>query len=219
MAVDAALLNTMRESLLANHAQNAVAVRPAPGGGPKQLSIRHMEIMDYLMANPRVKLGDVAKHFGVTPGWLSQIIHSDAFQKMLVEKQGIAFHETVLSIREKMELAAHQTLDRLLEVIPQEQEASTLGNVAEGLLDRLGFGSKAGAPNTVINNNVTVLANELKEAQAHIRGRGATLEIGLGGKPVALSGEGSPAVGEADYIPALPSPGTEGSKAADGGEV
>lgn len=219
MPVDAQLLTAMTQSIQASHAARELAVRPEPGGGPKSLSIRHMEIMDYLMANPQTKMGDVAKHFGVTPGWLSQIVHSDAFQKMLSEKQGIAFHETVLSIREKMELAAHQTLDRLLEVIPTEQEASTLGNVAEGLLDRLGFGSKAGAPSTVINNNVTVLANELREAQAHIYRRGATLEVGLGGKPVTLSGEDSPAMGEANSQAALPAPGAEGGEAKAGCEV
>ncbi len=111
----------------------------------QRVSIKHEAIMDYIMAFPTVKLGDVAKHFGVTQPWLSQIIHSDAFQEMYKGKAESAFSHTVLSLREKMETAAHIAMDRLLETLPFETEVSTISDVGESMLDRLGFSPKSPA--------------------------------------------------------------------------
>lgn len=144
----------------------------------KSLSVRHNEIMDYLMANPTTRLGDVARHFGVTQPWLSQIIHSDIFQASLREKQDVAFHHTVLSVREKIEHVAHMALDRLAETLPLESDTRTLNTVAENVLDRLGFGTKQISPSTTQNTTINVLSVELQEARA-LLGKAERPQIGV----------------------------------------
>lgn len=140
----------------------------------KRVSIRHEAIMDYLMCNPGMPLGNVAMHFGITQAWLSQIIHSDVFQEMLRKKQDIGFHHTVLPIKEKMLVVAHQALDRLVEELPLEKSASNLSSIAGDVLERLGYTSKAPAVqiNNQQNNTVTVLQEEIAAARA-LYGRAA----------------------------------------------
>ena len=165
----------------------------------QKVSIRHEAIMDYLMSYPKVKLGTVAEAFGVTQPWLSCVIHSDAFQEMLRTKQGIAFHDTVLPIREKMLNVAHQALDRLADQIPFEMESKNLSSIAGDVLERLGYTSKAPAVQINKQTNVTVLAGEIREAQALLGAvapqralEGISHEIG---GAEALQGEGIPFVG------------------------
>lgn len=224
---ETAIIEAVTQAINRNQAL-APLEQPPPGQGPKQLSIRHMEIMDFLMSNPRVKLGDVAARFGVTQGWLSQIIHSDAFQAMLAEKQSIAFHETVLPIREKMKNVAHLALDKLAEQLPKEQEVSTLSSVASSILDRLGYGTKP-APGTVINNTqVNVLRGELDEARKIMHSKvsrseviidGQCAPIGLGRTPTEVQGESVSLVGEALLESPIQSPGAANSAAEAGGAV
>lgn len=155
--------------------------------------------MDFLMTNPSVKLGDVAIQFGVTQAWLSTVIHSDAFQALLREKQDIAFHSTVLPVREKLMALAHQTLDRMQDMIPMETEVGILSRVAEGVLDRLGYGTKPSVLqiNNIQNNHTTVLKGELEEARLLMNQVSSLPLVSLGTIPsdsveVFIDGERSP---------------------------
>ena len=184
----------------------------------KSLSIAHQAIMDYLMAHPNERLQDVARHFDYTPQWLSQIIHSDAFQTMLRERQDGVFHHTVLPLREKMMATAHIAIDKLNELLPTVADARTARDITEGMLDRLGFGAKPiGGNNLTINQQNTTLimpsANEQEIAEARAlltQKRGPALGVTLNGHgvPLALPREGSASVGEA--LPAINLPFTEG---------
>jgi hypothetical protein len=136
----------------------------------QRVSHTHNAIMDYMLANPGVSLGEVAAHFKYSQPWLSCIIHSDAFQSLMREKQGVIFHTTVLPIREKLHAVGHQVLDRLAERIPLENDVAVLARTSEGVLDRLGFGSKTGGNTYILNqtNNtqVNTLRSELDNARA-----------------------------------------------------
>lgn len=177
----------------------------------KQVTIRHMAIMDYLMANPTVALGEVARHFGITQPWLSSVIHSDAFQAILKDKHEVAFHHTVLPLREKITHVAHQALDKLAQQLPLETDLRTINNVAENVLDRLGFGTKGAVVinNTnVQNTQINTLASELEEARA-LLGKAERPKIGVtidaSGKipTLALPHESAPNLGETNFSAAL----------------
>ena len=157
----------------------------------QRVSVKHEAIMEHLMTHPCVPLGAVAQHFGITQPWLSQVIHSDAFQEMLRDKQTIAFHHTVLPIREKMLNVAHQALDKLAETLPLETESRNLSAIAGDVLDRLGFGSKA--PSVQINQqniHVTNLRDEIAAAQALLGQAGAAppvLQVATNGSRTVLA--------------------------------
>lgn len=175
----------------------------------KSVSIRHEAIMQFLLANPQVRLQDVAKHFGITQGWLSQVIHSDAFQAMLRERQDVAFHTTVLPLREKMTLIAHQALDKLEVAIESESDTKVLSGIAEGVLDRLGYGTKA-APQMVnniqVNQQVNVLRSELEEARQLIGSKRSftSLEDAMNGVRAALPLPAEDRAGVGETLDATP---------------
>lgn len=197
----------------------------------KQVSIKHNEIMDYLMANPTIKLSDVASHFGMTQAWLSTVIHSDVFQTLLKSKQDIAFHHTILPLREKIERVAHQALDRVLETLPFETEVSQVAKVAQNALESLGFGAKPIGPGgNTYNFNGPVQVNgalraELEEARALI-GRKAVNslpppEVIIDGEraPIGIQSKDLARMGEAFGETSIPARATKADEAAKAGDL
>lgn len=176
--------------------------------GVQKVSVKHTEIMNFMLANPIIKLADVARHFGITQPWLSCIIHSEAFQAELATKQDQIFSGTVLPIKEKMMGIAHQALDQIADRMPLMKD-ETVANVADSVLDRLGFGSKAPVggpvvPGTVVQVNVN-LRQELEEARKLIGARSAVspvlpaLEVMVDGEPAPL-GIGGPSQVQESYL-------------------
>lgn len=181
------------------------------------LSHRHVAIVDYLLAHPQIRLGEVAQHFGYTQAWLSQIIHSDAFQNMLKEKEGAIFHHTVMPLREKMLATAHIAMDKLVDMLPGSIDIREVQSVGDSMLDRLGFGSKpvgAGASGTtnIQNNMIFPNANtaEIEAARELLRAKKSALGVQVDGfsVPLALPRESATLVGEVVQISGVSS--TEG---------
>ena len=111
----------------------------------QKVGTHHMAILDYIMANPTERKGDIAKKFGVTQSWLSIIINSHAFQDMLKERQNEFFGAVVVPLREKAMAVADMALEQLAEKIPVMSGPQAL-DTADKLLNRLGY-----APNTQAN--------------------------------------------------------------------
>lgn len=176
--------------------------------GVQKISVKHTEIMNFMLMNPTQKLADVAKHFGYTQPWLSCIIHSEAFQAQLSIQQEAIFNGTVLPIKEKMLAMAHQGLDQLSDRMPMMKE-ETVAKVTDSVLDRLGFGSKMNpsappAPGGQVNLTIN-LRQELEDARKLIGSRSAVqplpaLEVVVDGH-VAPIGLGRPAEVQAAGIP------------------
>lgn len=171
--------------------------------------------MDWLMAHPELDMGACAKEFGITQGWLSQIVHSDVFQEQLRLKQGVAFHHSVLPIREKMLATAHKALDQLETNLPLEKDPSTLADISSTLLDRLGFSPKAPAggntTNVQVNNYVQAQKDEVQRARDLYGSAPANMQV-IGehnGRPTlalprAVQGTDYPGVGSVDTGASLP---------------
>lgn len=131
--------------------------------GPQSLAPVHVQIMDYILANPHVNYSEVAAHFGYTQGWLSQIIHSDAFQAMLAEKQVEMFGDIKLTVKDRITGLAHESLRRLAEKVTAEQDIEKVANVADLALKAMGFGAKSSAPAVGApigqQNNLTIVGS------------------------------------------------------------
>jgi len=182
----------------------------------QKLSTRHIDILNYLIANPMVKLGDVAAHYGMTQPWLSQVIHSDAFQRMLKERQDDVFHHTVLPLKEKLTALAHQALDKLSDRVAAETDTKEVREVATSALDRIGFSPKSGpqapAGNTLVLINVE--RERLAKARALIGRREPLL---LENQPNALQANTESFLGRLTGQTALPAFTPEDSSAEEGG--
>ena len=128
----------------------------------QKVSIKHDAILDYLLVNPAEKLGDVAKHFDVSQAWLSVIIHSDAFQAKLTEKNSESFNTIVLPLREQMLGIGHAVVAKLGEVVENSSPTSDkqfIVDTADMVFKNLGYSPKGGgaAPGGSTTNNIFVV--------------------------------------------------------------
>lgn len=140
----------------------------------QKMSVKHNGIMDYLLANPTDKLGDVARHFGVSQAWLSVIIHSDAFQSQLGERQDELFGSVVVPLREQMVGIAAMGLEKVGEAL---EHASTITDkdfivsTTDNVLKNLGYSPKSAPPTqSVAQQNVFIVDKDtLASARDNMR--------------------------------------------------
>lgn len=137
----------------------------------KSLSIKHEEILKFLVCNPHLRLRDVAAHFNVSQSWLSIIIHSDAFQEKLAELQEKDYIMSIQPLREKMRGIASMALDKVAEELDNPNVTLTAAvEIGSTFLDRLGYGPKATTPpgpagQVIQQNNFYVQREVLVEAR------------------------------------------------------
>lgn len=141
----------------------------------KNISVRHDQIMDWLIANPALPLSMCAAHFGLTQPWLSSIIHSDLFQAELSRKKEQVFGEVALTVKDRITALAHDSVKRLHERISVEDNVSLLVDASDLALKALGFGApRVSAPGGgQINIGTLNVVNKdiLAEARARMEGR------------------------------------------------
>lgn len=152
-----------------------------------KVGVKHEAILNFLVVNPSVPMHVVAREFGVTQPWLSTIIHSDAFQARLKERQGQVFHHTVLPLADKLLGLAHRAVERVADQLETSIDPEYTLAVATRVLDRIGYSPKsvaqpASVQNNVQNNFYTVDKDTLAEARNAIGRR-------LGAAPLAIEGE------------------------------
>lgn len=141
----------------------------------KDLSVTHNAIADWLIANPgKGQMGKCAAVFGISPAWLSTITQSDAFQALLKSKQEKTYQEVIIPLQDKIAGVAHAAVEKLGEVVNETNDGRLVKDVADSMLNKLGYGAKAtpagegaGAPGTTINNTLIVADRAaLAEARA-----------------------------------------------------
>lgn len=100
----------------------------------------HQAMADMIVENPAISQNEIAAAFGRTPGWVSTIITSDAFQCMLaVRKAELLDPELVLSHRERFGALTTRSLQVL-----QEKLSRPADQVPDGLaLRAVELGAKA----------------------------------------------------------------------------
>lgn len=116
----------------------------------------HEALLQFLLANPTVSQGQLAKEFGFTQAWISIIINSDAFQYKLKQRQDEMFKDAVIiTLRDKMVGTAHLALDKLGQKLEIAQDINDISDAADMLLRNMGYGNKT-APAPIIQNNVFI---------------------------------------------------------------
>lgn len=124
--------------------------------GIRVMSPTHDAILEAILANPGANLGEIAGHFGVTPSWMSCIIHSDCFQVRLAEARESLYGDLRVTVKDRVTALANRSLARLAEKIEVENDIARITDVAELTLKSLGFtGQTNGRPvggNNIQNN-------------------------------------------------------------------
>lgn len=116
----------------------------------------HEAMADQILANPWVSQNELAKVFGYTAGWVSQVIASDAFQSYLAErKEQIVDPVLRASIEDRFKALVTKSTEVLLERL---SERGADGELALGVLSAaskaLGYGARG--PQVQVNTQYVV---------------------------------------------------------------
>lgn len=160
---------------------------PGRGGAIQKVRYTHDAMIDMIVGNPWVSQGELARTFGFTEGWVSQVIASDAFQARLAERRAEIIDPT---LRATIEEKFKGLIERSYRVLMRKLEADKVSD--ETALKTLEIASRAagyGAKTAQVNvqtNFVAVIPPKAASADDWVRQHGA------GGQAVALPPSAEP---------------------------
>lgn len=168
-------------------------------GNLKKVSYTHEALIELIIENPTMDQNHLAAHFGYTPGWISNILASEAFQaRMASRREEIIDPRLKASMKELFEGLARQSLEVLHKKLSQEQVSENVAiRCAELGAKALGIGGHAPpAPTTPAADRLARLAERLvtllpSKSERIINGEVTVLEaeiIGTNGKEASGSG-------------------------------
>lgn len=168
----------------------------------KYMSHRHEGILEFLLMNQDVPNKTIAKMFGVTEGWLSRVLHSEAFQTRYKEIHGETWDEKIMPLQEKMEALAHLCVDRLTEQVAESEDGAFIKDATDKILHRIGFAPSSKGPilNIQAGNGAQVQVNQVnrEDLERAKELRHAAHEVKLAREEVAAKRVGRDLPGEED---------------------
>lgn len=112
----------------------------------------HDAMIDLIIEDPTISQNAMAAHFGYTPGWVSQIINSDAFRERLAERKDELVDPRIrTSIEERIRALADKSIEVLLAKLHETNNMNVAVRALDVATRSLGYGAKPG--NAVQINN------------------------------------------------------------------
>lgn len=124
----------------------------------KDISHTHDMVMNWMLENPHRLLRDCAAYFGYTQAWLSSMIHTDAFQARLKEKQGDIFSAIASDIPSRLNGLASLAIERLEEKLEVTNDGDFILDSFDKILHRAGYAPKKEAASLKNETNVYVIS-------------------------------------------------------------
>ena len=139
-------------------------------GRLEKVRYSHVDMIDFIIANPWASQNEIAARYGYTPGWVSNVLASDAFQsQMAARREEIVDPAMKATLEERFRAMAIRSLDRLMERLekPAVSDQVILRAVELGA-KAVGVGGNAPppAPN---QDHLAVLADRLLKLQSQVR--------------------------------------------------
>lgn len=157
------------DSMTVELAQELVTRAPTMGNLAK-IRYSHTDMIDFIIANPGCSQNALAARYGYSPGWVSNIMASDAWQSAMAARRGELVDPTlVATIDERFRGVALQSLTRLMQKLeaPQVSDQVVLRAVELGA-KALGIGGNA-PPAAPPQDHLAQLANRLLDLQSGVR--------------------------------------------------
>ena len=135
----------------------------------------HADMIDFIIANPRVTQNDLAARYGYSVGWVSNVMASDAWQSALAARRAeICDPVLVASVEERFKGITLLSLERLKQKLeaPQVSDNVVLRAVELGA-KALGVGGNAAPAQVPQGDHLAALANRLIDLQSRVRASAA----------------------------------------------
>lgn len=134
-----------------------------PGHAIKKIRYSHDAMIDEMITNPSVSQNTLAALFGYTPGWVSQVMSSDAFANRLEQrKDELVDPQIRLTLNEKMKAMVSRSLDILQKRLENDNVDPEIAfRAAELGAKSLGLGAKAGPSFVVIPDRHVRMAERI----------------------------------------------------------
>lgn len=114
--------------------------------GIAKVRYSHEAMIDHLIATPDIRQNELAVIFDRSPGWISQIINSDAFQAALAERREADVDPIIQqSIKDRLQAVAAVSLEKVLDKLsgPITCTDDFLLQTAKLSTAALGYGAKS----------------------------------------------------------------------------
>lgn len=152
---------------------------PAPAAKPtaptmgklETIKYSHQDMIDYIIANPKVTQGELAARYGYTQGWVSNVMASDAWKSAMAARRAEMVDPVLTAtITERFEGITRLSLQRLQQKLeaPQVSDQIVLKAVELGA-KALGVGGNAPPPPPPAADHLAVLAQRLISLQSQVR--------------------------------------------------
>lgn len=132
--------------------------------GPAKVRYSHVDMIDFLIANPGVSQGTIALRYGYSQSWVSQVMNSDAFQAALAaRREELVDPGLLVTINDRFKALTVRSLERLQEALEAPQVKPEIAlRAAELGAKSLGIGGHAAqAPMTAGVDSLARLADRL----------------------------------------------------------
>jgi hypothetical protein len=138
---------------------------PATGemrGGIAKTGYTHEALADIILGNPAITQNELARHFGYTAGWISQILASDSFQAYLnTRKEQIVDPMLRGAVEESFKGLVLQSVERLRQKLEANPTDDLVLEVFKASTKALGYGAKPSQTNIQINQTNNSLVGVL----------------------------------------------------------
>lgn len=119
---------------------------PATGelrGGIAKVGYSHQAMADLILENPAISQNEIAQFFKVTPGWVSQVIASDAFQAYLSERKDTILDPILRgAVEESFRGLVLQSMAKLREKLESNPSDQLVLEVFKNSSRALGYGAR-----------------------------------------------------------------------------
>lgn len=135
------------------------------GNAIQKASYTHKALIDLIVLNPWISQGELARHFGYTEGWMSQILRSDALRNLLAERRDELMDPVVLrGVEKRLEALAMQSLEVIEEQLQVKRNPDIALKALELSTRALGYGAKQ--PQVQVNNFVVAMPEKSIDSAA-----------------------------------------------------
>lgn len=126
------------------------------GGAIQKVRYTHDAMIDMIVANPWISQGELARNFGYTEGWVSQVIASDAFQARLAERKNeLVDPHLRATIEERFKGLVVRSIEILMRKLEQDKVSDETALKALEIASKAaGYGARG--PQVEVKNNFVV---------------------------------------------------------------